>query len=154
MKYLRGEGYTVEKTETNQRAPNPAVPGTWKMWKKDLFGFIDIFAVKPGEMPICVQTTTTSNQANRIEKISGLEASKIIVASGHLKIHVHGWGKKGPRGGRKVYKLTITEIGYDLDGMLTTKVLTGGMVEDEEEPPPLLREPSAGDLGVDDGDDW
>jgi hypothetical protein len=139
--WYRKNGYIVGKTEMNQRVPNPAFPGQFKMWKVDLFGFCDLLAAKPGEMPIFCQTTTTSNQANRIEKIAGLAAAKVIVGTGHARLHVHGWGKKGPRGGRKVWQLTITQITFDDDGLLVTEVISGGAVEDEDDTPvpPLLK---------------
>lgn len=148
--WFRKNGYIVGKTEMNQRVPNPAFPGQFKMWKVDLFGFCDLLAARPGEPPIFCQTTTTSNQANRIEKIAGLPAAKVIVQTG-CRVHVHGWGKKGPRGGRKTWQLTITEIGYDSDGLLTPKVISGGQVEDEEEPvPPLMKSQTVDD----DDDNW
>lgn len=137
--YYRKNGFLVGKTEMNQRVPNPAFPGTFKMWKVDLFGCIDLIAIRPGEPPIFCQTTTTSNQSARIDKIAGLAAAKVIVKTG-AKLHVHGWGKKGPRGGRKTWQLTISEIGYDVDGLLTTEVshVTGPEDGDEPEPQPAI----------------
>ena len=82
LKLLRSQGYEADVSEhwnsfTRQR--------------KDLFGFVDIVAVKPGEV-LFVQTTSASNVSSRLKKIDGIEAAKICLVAGVI-IHVHGWRK-------------------------------------------------------------
>lgn len=90
------EGYRVAITER------------WNPWAKirqDLFGFIDMIAMKgsymaptigaslfmPGEI-IGVQTTTKKNMGARIKKIESNLDSMTWVTSGG-KLEVHGWFK-------------------------------------------------------------
>jgi len=65
-----------------------------------LFGFGDLLAVKPGEIPKIVQVTSGSNAASRIAKIKSIPEALICLRSGFL-IEVHGWRKvKVKRGGK------------------------------------------------------
>lgn len=59
--------------------------------RQDLFGFIDIVAIKEGET-IGVQTTSRNNVSARATKIEGLESYPIVKSAG-WRIVVHGWGK-------------------------------------------------------------
>jgi len=132
MKYLRRQGLTVEKTEQTVRAPDPVIPNKWKTWKRDLFNFSDIVGVHPEHKgTLYVQTTTTDHQADRIHKIAGLAVVQLLIKAGN-RIHVHGWGKKGPRGGRKVWQVTVTEIGFDQDGLLTTKIVDSETLDEQQ----------------------
>ena len=76
----------------------------------DFAGFADIIAYSPalGVIQAC-QSTTTSNQAARISKILALESASGWVKAGGSVV-VHGWGKKGPRGKRKLWELTISPV--------------------------------------------
>ena len=70
----------------------------------DLFGFIDIVAIKEGESGVTgVQTTSASNLSARVNKILGIPAAQLWLATGN-RILVHGWAKKGPRGKRKLWQ--------------------------------------------------
>lgn len=93
--------------------------------KQDLFGFIDLLAVKTPDGILGVQTTSGSNVAARIEKIL---ASRNLVpwlgAGG--RVEVHGWRKIGPRGGRKVWKLRRVVIKFNYNYQVITEE-----VEDE-----------------------
>ena len=132
MRYLRKQGFEVWKTEQTVRAPNPVVPGTFKIWKRDLFNFADLVAIRETTRgTLYVQTTTVSHQADRIAKVANLPVVQTIVKSGNF-VHVHGWAKKGPRGGRKVWQLTVTEIGFDQDGMLTEKILDTEALDEDQ----------------------
>ena len=71
--------------------------------RKDLFNFIDIVAIRPGEI-LAIQTTSSSNMSARIQKIMSLPAAKHWIDAGG-EIIVHGWSKKGPRGKRKLWTL-------------------------------------------------
>lgn len=79
--------------------------------RKDAFGFGDILAVRVGSPgATLVQTTTASNMSARIAKIRETAEAGIWLAAGN-RILVHGWAKRGPRGGRKVWAVTEVEIG-------------------------------------------
>lgn len=80
LKKLREEGYLCEVTEH------------WNYFakvRKDLFGFIDILAIKNNEV-VAVQTTSYSNISERISKISNHENIGFIRKVG-WKVVVHGW---------------------------------------------------------------
>ncbi len=86
LKHLRDQGYTV------------AVVEHWNPFAKirqDLFGFIDLLALKDG-ITLAVQTTSYSNMSARIRKIAEHENLRIVRDAGWL-IHVHGWRKVGNR---------------------------------------------------------
>lgn len=73
--------------------------------KQDLFGMFDIVAIHPDAPGMLgVQTTSRSNMNARIKK---LQANPILSLWCHagLDAVVHGWGKKGPRGKRKLWAL-------------------------------------------------
>lgn len=80
LKKLREEGYTV------------AVVEHWNAFariRQDLFGFIDLLALK-GKEVLAVQTTTATNINARIKKIADHENIGIVREAGWT-IHVHGW---------------------------------------------------------------
>ena len=80
LKKLREEGYTV------------AVVEHWNAFariRQDLFGFIDLLALK-GKEVLAVQTTTATNMNARIKKIADHENIDIVREAGWT-IHVHGW---------------------------------------------------------------
>lgn len=81
--------------------------------RKDLFGFGDILAVKPGEFLI-VQTTAASGQAARRSKIIALpEAGQWLRAGG--RIMVHGWRKKLHKPGGKAMRWFCNETQIMID---------------------------------------
>lgn len=57
----------------------------------DLFGFIDVLAIREGET-LAVQTTSGGNMASRIKKIADHENVEWVRKAGWA-IHVHGWRK-------------------------------------------------------------
>jgi hypothetical protein len=80
LKHLRAEGYVCWVTEH------------WNAFahiRQDLFGIIDIIALKDGET-LGVQTTSGDNVSARVKKIAGSEYLPAINAAG-WKIRVHGW---------------------------------------------------------------
>ena len=94
LKLLRDRGYRVWVVEKR-------IPGMQIM--QDMYGFIDIHAMKPGVGFAAVQTTTGPNMAARIAKIQALPAAKTwLDADG--TILVHGWRKVGARGARKLWE--------------------------------------------------
>ncbi len=103
LKELRRLGWTA------------AVVEHWNMHAKirqDLFGFIDVLAMTPVDWHvgvrgfIAIQSTTTGNQAKRIEKIKAEPRARTWLAAGG-RIFVHGW-LKSKKNGR--WKLTETEV--------------------------------------------
>lgn len=90
---LRQEGWTAQVVEH------------WNSFarvRKDLFGFVDVIAMKAGEGILGVQATTGANVASRIEKIRNIEAHMIWLDVARLE--VWGWRKVGPRGEQKVWE--------------------------------------------------
>lgn len=87
LKKLRDEGYTAAVVE--RRNPGAFIT-------HDLFGFIDILAIR-GDETLAVQTTTGPNVAARVKKITGHENLAAVRAAGWT-IHVHGWRKKKANG--------------------------------------------------------
>ncbi len=59
--------------------------------RKDLFGFIDIIALRDGET-IAVQSTSWTNVSARVKKIAESENVAAVRKAG-WKIIVHGWRK-------------------------------------------------------------
>ncbi len=93
--FLERDGYHVSIVEK------------WNAFAKirqDLFGFIDILALKPGVL-LAIQVTSTGNMSSRIEKINQSPLRDWWVSTG-CRLEVHGWSKKGPRGKRKTWQLT------------------------------------------------
>lgn len=82
LETLRNAGYLV------------AVVEHWNPYariRQDLFGIIDLLAIRPGET-LAVQTTSKGNMSARAAKIAESEAIGTIRAAG-WKIHIHGWAK-------------------------------------------------------------
>lgn len=83
LAYLRKQGYRV------------AVVEKWNSHVKirqDLFGVVDLLAIKEGET-LAVQTTSSDHVAERVRKIADAEATPDIRKAG-WSFHVHGWAKR------------------------------------------------------------
>lgn len=90
LKLLRERGYHASVVEK------------WNMHAKirqDLWGFVDILAIRDGEI-LGVQTTSGAHVAERIKKIAASPLIATVLSAG-VKVVVHGWDKKGPRGKMK-----------------------------------------------------
>lgn len=90
LKYLRALGYTATVTER------------WNPFAKirqDLFGIVDVLAVKRGET-LAVQCTTAENVSSRVNKIAEHENTPKLREAG-WGLEVHGWGK-GRRGAPRI----------------------------------------------------
>lgn len=59
--------------------------------RQDLFGFVDVLAVRPGET-LAVQTTTADNVSSRVRKIAAHSNIGAVREAG-WSVHVHGWRK-------------------------------------------------------------
>lgn len=91
---LEADGYVV------------AIVEKWNAFariRQDLFGFIDLLAMKPGVL-LAVQVTSTGNISARIHKIEQSPYRDWWVSTGS-RLEVHGWGKK-TQGKRKIWTLT------------------------------------------------
>ena len=82
LAHLRDQGYHVEIVEQNKRAGI-------KCWKVDLWGFIDILAIRRGEV-LGVQVTSRSNVAARVKKITDSPLLPLVREAG-IRVLVHGW---------------------------------------------------------------
>lgn len=78
--------------------------------RQDLFGFIDIVAIKDGEPGVLgIQTTSQTNSAKRLQKIMTCPAAKVWLQSGN-RIEIHGWAKMGKRGAAKTWQINCRKI--------------------------------------------
>jgi len=82
LKRLRDDGYTADVVER-------WIPGMHV--KKDLFGFIDVLAIREGEV-LGVQVTSRDHVATRITKITEHD-NVAAVRAANIRIEVHGWDK-------------------------------------------------------------
>lgn len=82
LRHLRTQGYTAEKVEY------------WDAFaqkRHDLWGFVDVLAIRPGEV-LAVQTTSSDNVSARVRKIAE-HPNVAAVREAGIAIHVHGWRK-------------------------------------------------------------
>lgn len=84
----------------------PQVVEKWLGFAKvrvDLYGGIDLLAIKPGII-LGVQATSSSNVSARVAKLLAEPKLKLWLQAGG-KLEVWGWSKKGPRGKRKTWQV-------------------------------------------------
>lgn len=79
---MRKRGYCAEVTERYLHVIKR---------RKDLYGFIDILAVKKGEI-VGIQACSATDISKRVDKIANHENVGIVRSSG-MKLLVHGWRK-------------------------------------------------------------
>jgi carbonic anhydrase len=87
LRHLRDDGWLAEKVE---RPYNQFTKRT-----NDLFGFIDILAVR-GDETLAVQTTSVDHVSHRVTKIADSPNVAAVREAG-WRIVVHGWVKKQGR---------------------------------------------------------
>jgi carbonic anhydrase len=90
MAWLREQGYHAELVEQTKRV---GVPGKMKVWKVDLWNFIDLLAIRRGEV-LGVQVTSWTNVAARVRKITESPLLPLVREAG-VRIVVHGWHADG-----------------------------------------------------------
>lgn len=86
LRHLRAEGYTADVVEH------------WNAFarvRQDLFGIVDIVALRDAET-LAVQTTSATNVSSRIRKIADSDTIAAIRAAGWT-VRVHGWAKRKGR---------------------------------------------------------
>ena len=91
LRYLREHGWLAEVVER-------WVPGA--NIRKDLFGFVDIVALRDGET-LAVQATSYSNISARVNKIADADAVS-QVRKANWRIWVVGWRKVNNRWTEKI----------------------------------------------------
>lgn len=94
LKLLRDEGYKAQVVEK------------WNMFahvRQDLFGFIDIVAIKKGVKGVLgVQTTSATHLSDHMKKYENMEVIRLWLETGN-KFELHGWRKTGKKGKRKTW---------------------------------------------------
>ena len=78
--------------------------------RRDLFGFIDIIAIK-GKCTLAIQTTSSSNVSKHMQKMLDSPALSQVIEAG-WRVELHGWRKvKLKRGGAKsVYRCRVMRV--------------------------------------------
>jgi hypothetical protein len=102
---LRADGWRAEVVER------------WNSHAKvrhDLFGFIDVLAIR-GDDVLGVQATSTTNIAARLQKLTTdpqvIEAVRDWLRGAHRFVSVVGWRKYATRVGGKLWRPTWKPIG-------------------------------------------
>ena len=95
LKHLREDGWLAEVVER-------WIPQARK--RKDLFGFVDIVALRD-DTTLGVQVTSGSNVSARVHKIADSDLVGAVRCAGWA-IHVHGWRKNSK--GR--YVLRVVDV--------------------------------------------
>jgi hypothetical protein len=140
--WLKERGWVFGKTEKSVRIPDKTVPGGWRIFKQDLFGFVDIVAVHPlarGVLFVQVTANLGSHKTDRLKKIEEAEATIPILKAGNT-IEFQAWRKLGPRGKKRwsVYRCQArirgdkiewfdVEEEEDEDFAQQTSLFTGGV---------------------------
>lgn len=102
LKTLREDGWLVQVVER------------WNPYAKirqDLYGFIDLLAIKRGRI-LGVQVTSGSSHAARVKKILATEAAILWLESG-AELEVRSWRRLGKKGTRRPYSERIQIITPD-----------------------------------------
>ncbi len=91
---------------------------------KDLWGFADIIAMKLGEIPVLIQTTTGSNLAARRTKIYASDLAADALQSG-FRVVLHGWRKIKVKRGGKAMVWTLREEEVTLGQIMAARAAPG-----------------------------
>jgi hypothetical protein len=110
---LRAQGYTVAKVEYWNPFPKRAdTDGSGGPTGKrmDLFGFIDLVCLVPGESGVlAIQTTSATHLAAHRTKALALPACELWLRCGN-RIVLHGWAKRGAAGKHKLWQCRVVEV--------------------------------------------
>lgn len=136
LEFLRRAGFHAGVVEQNVRYPekiNGKPTGKMIMFKRDLFGWCDIIAVRPrGKGTVYVQTTSRDNQSSRLKKILASKEALDVLLAGN-EIVVHGWAQVGARGARKTWQVSVHRLEL-INGSMNPVLLEDEVDEDFEEP--------------------
>lgn len=97
---LRKDGYACAITE--RWNPHARI-------RQDLYGFIDILAIKPEYGILGVQACAGASHATRRAKILAEPRAKLWLETGG-RIAVCSWSKKGARGKRKLWEPRVEHV--------------------------------------------
>jgi hypothetical protein len=97
---LRKEGFIAQVVE--KKIPYSHI-------SQDLFGCIDILAIKAGEPVLAIQATSRANQSARYKKAVAIPALRVWLQTGS-RFQVWGWALTGPRGKRKHWTVIKREV--------------------------------------------
>lgn len=101
LKYYRDEGYTAQVVEKFI---------TWTNRRVDLFGWIDIVAMKDGEKGLLgIQTTSLDHLTERIKKAKALPELELWLLTGNRALFI-GWRKLKKPINRRFWQPDIREI--------------------------------------------
>ena len=94
LKRLRENGWTCDVVER------------WLGGKirKDLFGCIDVLAVKDGRL-LAIQSTVGAAHANRVRKSANVKELREFLKVPNSRFEVWSWSKRGEHGKRKLWTL-------------------------------------------------
>lgn len=92
LKHWRSHGYLCAVVEKYNK---------FAKVRQDLFGCIDVLAVKDDDM-VGIQTTVMASVPARLQKLR-LSENALRFISDHRTLIVEGWAKRGARGQRKVW---------------------------------------------------
>lgn len=102
LKLLRNLGYSALRVEVDMRIPQEGEEEDL-VFKRDLFGILDIIALKDG-VTLGVQPTSLPNVSARVRKIQGSAWFEWLKRAG-WRLEVHGWDLETPNGGVRVINL-------------------------------------------------
>ena len=106
LAYLRKQGWVCGITERFNRFANI---------RQDLWGFVDIMAVRQGEL-LAVQTTSTPHLNDHLAKLRSEKVVgnvRLLLSVPGCRVVLHGWALRGDRGKRKTF--TLKEIPVTLE---------------------------------------
>src|SRR5262245_35398555 len=98
-KLLTAAGYRVGTVERFVGYPPPG-------HRLDLFGFVDLIAIRPGET-LAIQTCSATDHSKRVAKIYAAPALADCLAAG-WRVEVHSWRKFKRTGRWEVRREVIT----------------------------------------------
>lgn len=130
LAYMRKQGYTCAITER------------WNAFAKvrqDLFGGIDVLAIKAGVPIVGIQCTTKHNMMERIKKLAALPQISIWLQTGGL-LFVYGWYQESPK---SRWKVEIAELLFNQKDNHTYYQHTSDETEESQLPIRLEQGPKA-----------
>jgi hypothetical protein len=77
--------------------------------RRDLFGFIDVVAAKPGGPILGIQATAVGNVSHRLNKARGLAELRTWLASG-ARFQVWGWCKRRGRWAPRIVEVSAVDL--------------------------------------------
>ena len=112
LKRIRDAGATAAVAEYWLRVPNHPGGGV----RRDLFGFIDVVALWPGEGTIGIQATSGSNGRARVRKIATECRDNALawLAQGN-RIQVWDWRKLKGKWEPRIVEVTVDLIEAEID---------------------------------------